>query len=196
MKEHLGGPAPAGTPCVFLDHLDVPPLSHAIRRLIALRRRVGLHCRSQARSSPHLRCSPRSSRLRARRVAGHGPRARTSKIQDFAPHADLPGNTPQVTLRPMLTCQGFVALKDLAPHADLPGFMTLRNLRPKLTSCCPRWRSLLRTTMSMRLQWTMRFSCAWAPGHMSRAPAGRLWKTDGSGRCGSARDRRLSYVRD
>ncbi|KAK9831973.1 hypothetical protein WJX81_004572 [Elliptochloris bilobata] len=36
-----------GSPCVFWDHLDDPALSHAIRRLIALRRRAGLHCRSQ-----------------------------------------------------------------------------------------------------------------------------------------------------
>ena len=36
-----------GTPCVFYDHLDSPPLLSAIRRLIALRRRAGIHCRSK-----------------------------------------------------------------------------------------------------------------------------------------------------
>jgi hypothetical protein len=36
-----------GTPCVFFDHLEDARLLNVIRRLIALRRRNGIHCRSQ-----------------------------------------------------------------------------------------------------------------------------------------------------
>ncbi|EIE21645.1 glycoside hydrolase [Coccomyxa subellipsoidea C-169] len=36
-----------GTPCIFYDHLEDPQLANAIQRLIALRLRAGIHCRSQ-----------------------------------------------------------------------------------------------------------------------------------------------------
>lgn len=45
----------AGTPCIFYDHLEDPQLANAIQRLIALRLRAGIHCRSQAR--PQAWCS-------------------------------------------------------------------------------------------------------------------------------------------
>eukprot|EP00884_Botryococcus_braunii_P002375 jgi/Botrbrau1/12138/Bobra.0186s0053.1 len=38
-----------GTPCVFFDHLEDPRLLNVVRRLIALRRRTGIHCRSQVK---------------------------------------------------------------------------------------------------------------------------------------------------
>lgn len=47
---------------MFLDHLDDPPLRQAIRRLIALRRRTGLHCRSKARP-PRMLCAVALSRV-------------------------------------------------------------------------------------------------------------------------------------
>ena len=40
-----------GTPSVFYDHLEEPQLAHTIQRLIALRLRAGIHCRSQVNSS-------------------------------------------------------------------------------------------------------------------------------------------------
>ena len=39
-----------GTPSVFYDHLEEPQLARTIQRLIALRLRAGVHCRSQVRS--------------------------------------------------------------------------------------------------------------------------------------------------
>ncbi|KAK9908484.1 hypothetical protein WJX75_008568 [Coccomyxa subellipsoidea] len=39
----------AGTPCIFYDHLEDPQLANAIQRLIALRLRAGIHCRSQVK---------------------------------------------------------------------------------------------------------------------------------------------------
>ena len=50
-----------GTPCVFYDHLEEPRLAHTIQRLIALRLRAGVHCRSQV-SSPSL-CHAIRSRI-------------------------------------------------------------------------------------------------------------------------------------
>ena len=38
-----------GTPSVFYDHLEEPQLARAIQRLIALRLRAGIHCRSQVK---------------------------------------------------------------------------------------------------------------------------------------------------
>ena len=38
-----------GTPCIFYDHLEDTQLANAIQRLIALRLRAGIHCRSKAR---------------------------------------------------------------------------------------------------------------------------------------------------
>ena len=38
-----------GTPSVFYDHLEEPQLAHTIQRLIALRLRAGIHCRSQVK---------------------------------------------------------------------------------------------------------------------------------------------------
>ena len=36
-----------GTPSVFYDHLEEPQLAHTIQRLIALRLRASIHCRSK-----------------------------------------------------------------------------------------------------------------------------------------------------
>ena len=38
-----------GTPSVFYDHLEEPQLAHTMQRLIALRLRAGIHCRSQVK---------------------------------------------------------------------------------------------------------------------------------------------------
>lgn len=39
-----------GTPSVFYDHLEDPHLANTIQRLIALRLRAGIHCRSKVRN--------------------------------------------------------------------------------------------------------------------------------------------------
>jgi alpha-amylase len=39
-----------GTPCLFYDHLHDRSLAHTLQRLIALRLRAGIHCRSEARA--------------------------------------------------------------------------------------------------------------------------------------------------
>ena len=36
-----------GTPCVFYDHLEDRQLAQVLQRLIALRLRAGVHCRSE-----------------------------------------------------------------------------------------------------------------------------------------------------
>ncbi len=44
-----------GTPCIFYDHLEDPQLANTIQRLIALRLRAGIHCRSQVPHKPPAR---------------------------------------------------------------------------------------------------------------------------------------------
>lgn len=41
-----------GTPTIFCDHYFADGLGDSIRELIKIRKRVGLHCRSKARSRP------------------------------------------------------------------------------------------------------------------------------------------------
>ena len=36
-----------GTPCLFYDHLEDRSLAHTLQRLVALRLRAGIHCRSE-----------------------------------------------------------------------------------------------------------------------------------------------------
>jgi len=45
-----------GTPCIFYDHLEDPQLANTIQRLIALRLRAGIHCRSQVILYGAVRC--------------------------------------------------------------------------------------------------------------------------------------------
>ena len=43
-----------GTPCLFYDHLHDRSLAHTLQRLIGLRLRAGIHCRSEARARQRL----------------------------------------------------------------------------------------------------------------------------------------------
>ena len=65
-----------GTPCVFWDHLQSGGLRDLIQRLIAVRRRAGIHCRSAVQI---LKCAGILFADHARSFRGSHPACQTCK---------------------------------------------------------------------------------------------------------------------